>query len=620
MTTLSTAWSPNSFQLRLAFNCRKSPTVCVRMRVQKLDRKIRVPSAAGGSARNGNGVEQRRTVNSWMNSNSSIDAFSGWSGADGGKKSLDSQRKQWLRGIVGAGVAGVILVAGITFAALSISKRSTARLAKEMKPLTGQQEVSLASDDQNDRVEEDGNESKNMTQDSSALEIETGTDKDSSSYTENNEPTIENRLSDDTDVGYTLNGGGVNNDASIQDDLENELAIDDMSVAPAESPGVLKLPENEIADVSFVASYFENSDSIVAAEKPESSIELKEELLNAKFTNLSVSDANQTTLNTDYQEEVSGSNETENFNVSSSSISHDHNESLPFSVSVNSPLDSLLEPQIVHKESIETVNSHSTKEDIDLSKTQEVSAEGNELPLEEHTLNGDGSSGTTAVSFFESTNSWNSSVGIPAPSVVSAALQVLPGKVLVPAVVDQVQGQALVALQVLKVIDADVQPGDLCTRREYARWLVSASSALSRSTVSKVYPAMYIENVTELAFDDITPEDPDFPSIQGLAEAGLISSKLSKRDMHSSTDEDQNSLSFSPESPLSRQDLVTWKMALEKRQLPEADKKILHQLSGFIDIDKINPDAWPALMADLSAGEQGINSTSIWLHKTVPAR
>lgn len=30
-----------------------------------------------------------------------------------------------------------------------------------------------------------------------------------------------------------------------------------------------------------------------------------------------------------------------------------------------------------------------------------------------------------------------------------------------------------------------------------------------------MYPAMYIENVTELAFDDITPEDPDFPSIQG---------------------------------------------------------------------------------------------------------
>lgn len=26
---------------------------------------------------------------------------------------------------------------------------------------------------------------------------------------------------------------------------------------------------------------------------------------------------------------------------------------------------------------------------------------------------------------------------------------------------------------------------------------------------------MFIENITELAFDDVTPEDPDFPSIQG---------------------------------------------------------------------------------------------------------
>lgn len=34
--------------------------------------------------------------------------------------------------------------------------------------------------------------------------------------------------------------------------------------------------------------------------------------------------------------------------------------------------------------------------------------------------------------------------------------------------------------------------------------------------------------------------------------------------------------------------------------------KILQQLTGFIDIDKINPDAWPALVADIAAGEQGI--------------
>ncbi|KAJ6374913.1 hypothetical protein OIU78_030402 [Salix suchowensis] len=200
-----------------------------------------------------------------------------------------------------------------------------------------------------------------------------------------------------------------------------------------------------------------------------------------------------------------------------------------------------------------------------------------------------------------------------------------------PAVVDQLQGQTFAALQVLKVIEADDQPSDLCTRREYARWLVAASSALSRSTVSKVYPAMYIENVTELAFDDIKPDDPDFSSIQGLAEAGFISSKLSNHDLLSSSVENQSPFYFAAESniilynfmihlfvivlikfchcgPLSRQDLVSWKMVLDKRQLPEADKKMLYMLSGFRDIDKINPDAWPALVADLSAGDQGIIS------------
>lgn len=37
-----------------------------------------------------------------------------------------------------------------------------------------------------------------------------------------------------------------------------------------------------------------------------------------------------------------------------------------------------------------------------------------------------------------------------------------------------------------------------------------------------------------------------------------------------------------------------------------AYKQVLYQVSGFIDIDNINPDAWPALVADASAGEQGI--------------
>ncbi|CAN6709552.1 unnamed protein product [Malus baccata var. baccata] len=362
MATVTTTCSPSSLQLRLAFNCGnccKPSSVLVRWRLGKLDHRARVLCVAQGSERSGSGLEPRRNGGSWVGSNSSAEGFKGWSDSDNGEESLDSQRKKWFGGTVGAGVAGVVLVAGLTFAALSFGKRNKLSPKQQMEPLTTQQERSLTYDDDNERSTED---------------------------------------------------------------------VDDQS-----------------------------------------------------------------------------------------NVKHDANSS-----------------------------------------------------PEERT-----------------------------------ALQVVPGKVLVPAVVDQVQGQALAALQVLKVIEADVQPGDLCTRREYARWLVFASSALSRNSISKIYPAMYIENVTELAFDDITPEDPDFPSIQGLAEAGLISSKLSRNDMFSSLDENESSFYFSPESPLSRQDLVSWKMALEKRHLPKADKEVLYQISGFIDADKIHPDACPALVADLS-GEQGI--------------
>ncbi len=38
---------------------------------------------------------------------------------------------------------------------------------------------------------------------------------------------------------------------------------------------------------------------------------------------------------------------------------------------------------------------------------------------------------------------------------------------------------------------------------------------MCRSPAHKVFPAMYIEGVTELAFADVTLDDPDFAYIQG---------------------------------------------------------------------------------------------------------
>ncbi|XP_043715894.1 uncharacterized protein LOC122664230 isoform X2 [Telopea speciosissima] len=553
-------------------------------------------------------------------------------------------RSSLLSGIIGVGVAGVILAAGLTFASISLSKRSTSGMKPQMEPLTVQQEVSLASGDQDDGVEVVRNEDDTVVPDEGSLdgdhipESNTGIIKDSCSYSEITEATSESSIDDNINVGTSLiekvdsasSGIDATTNASSQADLQFRPPVDEILTPYSSNLRSPRMPEYNVVDESSDTSNFKESGGGPGAALPELAMELSV----VNHVNPSVPDVDSTDLDSDHQEGITVVREIENSKVPldvSGSGQHTPDEPLALDNSITPKSDVIPDSQVESKDVMDTVTSLSIKEDLSLSITLLVPNEGITSTLEENTLDDAGPPGKASLSILAdpnanepSTDDYNeiernkeliaspipegsfSSAGIPAPSLVSAALQVPPGKVLVPAVVDQVQGQAFAALQVLKVIEADVQPGDLCTRREYARWLVSASSVLSKNTGSKVYPAMYIENVTDLAFDDITPEDPDFPSIQGLAEAGLVSSKLSRRDMLSSIDEEPTPFFFSPESPLSRQDLVSWKMALDKKQLPEVDREIMYQHSGFIDIDKINPDAWPALVADLSAGEQGI--------------
>ncbi|KAH9677776.1 GPI-anchored adhesin-like protein [Citrus sinensis] len=591
MASTTVTWSPTSLQLRLALNCQSSscnsPSVLVRSRFKKLNRPVHLRCFGPSAGR-------RRGCSLSIRSESNAESFSGWSeSGNDGEQSIESQKKGGLGGIVQAGVAGVVLFAGLTFAALSLSKRSTSRPREQMEPLTAAQDVSIVPDHKIDKFEEYGYAGNNVKQDDRSLESKIGTDNALSSSSEAIEVASDNKIDSENetpstgDVSHSSSGINSINDVAKQDDLQRESASDDMSVAPDTALTSPKLPEPEVVSGTENASPLEGSDSILDANLPESASEITgENPIDVEPSSFS----NPTDLGND------GSKFSRIFS-DSSSISSSHAPIEPLAAVISVSSDTTVEPQILPKGDTETVASPSTIKNVEQSEKPLLSGEDSSSSMEVHDLNKNGSSGTSvspsifpfsneketcdlnesnSSSFTESppTGSSSSPAGIPAPSVVSAALQVLPGKVLVPAVVDQVQGQALSALQVLKVIEADVKPGDLCIRREYARWLVSASSTLTRSTMSKVYPAMYIENVTDLAFDDITPEDPDFSSIQG--------------------------------NPLSRQDLVSWKMALEKRQLPEANKKILYQLSGFIDIDKINPDAWPALLADLTAGEQGI--------------
>lgn len=351
---------------------------------------------------------------------------------------------------------------------------------QQMEPLTTQQEVSLVSDDQNDEVL--GVEKEMYKQDDGSMEGGTGTHKDSSSSSEIID-TPENRVGDESDIDdlndHESNGSDVFNSATTQENLQYKSTFDVKSDDP---DGYIvsnsyDLLEPEKGNEPFVASGFEDLDSNLPLGTEDLTSELKENPDIFRQKDLSVSDAVPSNLSLDHQDELSGSSghQTSDHSLdSTSSINHLPNEPLALNESLSSQSNTNLEPHILPIDNKGTIISSSSNENVDLSKLPQVSAEGSSSPLEVHSRGEGGSSGTTvsaseysfpnqlftqsnndiSKSTLESPNPGNSfsSPGIPAPSVVSAALQVLPGKVLVPAVVDQVQGQALAALQVLKVL------------------------------------------------------------------------------------------------------------------------------------------------------------------------
>ncbi|XP_022968012.1 uncharacterized protein LOC111467385 isoform X2 [Cucurbita maxima] len=600
MASTPSTCSPNSLQLRLALNCKnfaKFPLVPVRATVRKLDPRLRVicRPIVHNSAKIARTNGLRRDGICFAGSDSKADGFSGWSESDSGEEDLNLRRKNWLAGLVGIGITGFILVSGITFAAWSINKQNCSKQKAQMEALSTHQELLLDSDSGNDKLGEDQKEDNSVNADDDNHE-------EFSSYTENDETLNKNRVGavadveefSGHDVEFSSNNDNVNNVAFLQEDIQSDSSLAVTLVAYGSSEIDLDIDSGS-KDVNSGTEVLTSEPEM--NDEPDNSPETSEKY-DFSSEKLPVYDDSSSNYNSGYQDETADPPVNE---IDDSSL---HELGLVEKEAVTESLEGVLNPGKTERLlSEETASTIEQKIGRGLSKAAFVSVTA--YPLADDQEQNHETTMNSYAAEPELQGNLFSSAGVPAP-LVSAAVKTLPGKVLVPAVVDQVQGQALAALQVLKVIESEVEPSGLCTRREYARWLVSASCALSRNTASKVYPAMYIENVTELAFDDITPEDPDFASIQGLAEAGLISSKLSRHDILSSLDDDEGPFYFSPESPLSRQDLVSWKMALEKRQLPEADRKTLHQVSGFIDTDKIHPDACPALVADLSVGEHGI--------------
>lgn len=162
----------------------------------------------------------------------------------------------------------------------------------------------------------------------------------------------------------------------------------------------------------------------------------------------------------------------------------------------------------------------------------------------------------------------------------------------------------LVELDVLMLIDVKADdniernpneflPNEIITRREYARWLLATNNQFySDQSAKKIRPAVAS---SQPAFQDVGAANIDFPAIQGLAEAGIIPSPLNG----SST-----ALKFRPDAPLTRKDLILWKVPLDTRSaLPNATAEAVTEAWGFQDAGKIEPPALKAVLADHGNGE-----------------
>ncbi|KAL4316096.1 hypothetical protein HN51_070049 [Arachis hypogaea] len=177
-------------------------------------------------------------------------------------------------------------------------------------------------------------------------------------------------------------------------------------------------------------------------------------------------------------------------------------------------------------------------------------------------------------------------------------------RIIVPVSVDATQEEALLVLKTLKIIDDDVEACQLCTRREFARWLVKLNSYLERNPKHRIAPIISLSESVVTAFDDVGVEDPDFRSIQALAEAGVVPSKLYSNDNSGSGGSNsKDNINFCPDRFISRQDLIDWKAQLEYEFFSGVTDQISIKKAGYMDVKEITS---PAVYMDMLAGDRSI--------------
>jgi hypothetical protein len=138
------------------------------------------------------------------------------------------------------------------------------------------------------------------------------------------------------------------------------------------------------------------------------------------------------------------------------------------------------------------------------------------------------------------------------------------------------------------VLPENSQPTQIVSRQEYARYLFKVYNQVHREELAN---QIRLANPTsEPVFTDIPTNHPDYEIIQGMAEAGIIDSKLTG---------DKTATKFEPDKPLTREYLIGWKVALDRSPTAETKPK-----SNLQDLNQVNPQLSKRIQTDYQRDAQ----------------
>lgn len=134
-------------------------------------------------------------------------------------------------------------------------------------------------------------------------------------------------------------------------------------------------------------------------------------------------------------------------------------------------------------------------------------------------------------------------------------------------------------------IKPDLEVSAPVRRREYARWLVRTNNLLFSDRPTR--QVRLGEGASP--FRDLPSDDPDFPEIMGLVNAGIVA----------------RAEEFRPDDPLTRQEMIHLKIPFDLGQSPPlTSRQQVQALWSFQDTDQISDYALRAIAADAQLGDK----------------